>query len=127
MLWQLTSLKKKVIQLALASHSTLSLSFMLSFYVACDIKKHFFPQDIRRKQQGEIMARKGEKAIDLPSLKMQVMISKKKKRVGISYFQLPINFLFFLMYISNYNNIFSRQMHFWFSGYCTRTSSSSSS
>ena len=37
----------------------------------------FFPQDIRRKQQGEIMARKGEKDIDLPSLKMQVMISKK--------------------------------------------------
>ena len=95
MLWQLTSLKKKVIQLALASHSTLSLSFMLSFYVACGIKQRFFPQDIRRKQQGEIMARKGEKAIDLPSLKMQVMISKKKKRVGISYFQLPINFLFF--------------------------------
>ena len=88
MLWQLTSLKKKVIQLALASHSTLSLSFMLSFYVACDIKKHFFPQDIRRKQQGEIMARKGEKAIDLPSLKMQVMISKK----------MSLNFIFPVAY-----------------------------
>lgn len=128
MLWQLTSLKKKVIQLALASHSTLSLSFMLSFYVACDIKKHFFPQDIRRKQQGEIMARKGEKAIDLPSLKMQVMISKKKKKSWNFIFPVAYKFsFFFLMYISNYNNIFSRQMHFWFSGYCTRTSSSSSS
>ena len=45
------------------------------------LKSIFFPQDIRRKQQGEIMARKGEKAIDLPSLKMQVMISKKKKEL----------------------------------------------
>ena len=45
------------------------------------LKSIFFPQDIRRKQQGEIMARKGEKAIDLPSLKMQVMISKKKNEL----------------------------------------------
>ena len=95
MLWQLTSLKKKVIQLALASHSTLSLSFMLSFYVACDIKKHFFPQDIRRKQQGEIMARKGEKAIDLPSLKMQVMITKKKKKSWNFIFPVAYKFSFF--------------------------------
>lgn len=50
---------------------------MLSFYVACGIKQRFFHQDIRRKQQGEIMARKGEKDTDLPSLKMKVTISKK--------------------------------------------------
>jgi hypothetical protein len=74
MLWPLTYLKKEVIQLVVTSHYSLNFSFMLSVYVARGIKQCSLPQEIRRKQQGEIMARKGEKDIDLPSLDMQVTI-----------------------------------------------------
>nr|POE52244.1 endonuclease muts2 [Quercus suber] len=42
--------------------------------------------DIRRKQQGEIMARKGEKDIDLPSLKMQVTALEKAHPVPVDFF-----------------------------------------
>ncbi|KAK4570953.1 hypothetical protein RGQ29_029706 [Quercus rubra] len=42
--------------------------------------------DIRRKQQGEIMARKGEKAIDLPSLKMQVTALEQAHPVPVDFF-----------------------------------------
>ncbi|KAM4068542.1 hypothetical protein ACB094_12G020800 [Castanea mollissima] len=42
--------------------------------------------DIRRKQQGEIMARKGEKDIDLPSLKMQVTALEQSHQVPVDFF-----------------------------------------
>ncbi|KAM3729572.1 hypothetical protein ACB098_12G022600 [Castanea mollissima] len=42
--------------------------------------------DIRRKQQGEIMARKGEKDIDLPSLKMQVTALEQSHPVPVDFF-----------------------------------------
>ncbi|KAL4594593.1 hypothetical protein ACB092_12G030100 [Castanea dentata] len=42
--------------------------------------------DIRRKQQGEIMAPKGEKDIDLPSLKMQVTALEQSHPVPVDFF-----------------------------------------
>uniref|UniRef100_A0A2N9HQI8 DNA mismatch repair proteins mutS family domain-containing protein n=1 Tax=Fagus sylvatica TaxID=28930 RepID=A0A2N9HQI8_FAGSY len=42
--------------------------------------------EIRRKQQGEIMARKGEKDIDLPSLDMQVTVLEQAHPVPVDFF-----------------------------------------